>query len=203
MVTGLTVETALVFAQTRPTNTAATSASRPTLRLGDQGAAVTELQAMLRLLGFYTGVVDGTFSDRTQTAVIAFQRAAGVMADGVVGATTWNRLLPPAAGTQAGAPAQPPATRPTNPPTQRPRPSTPATATRPTPATDRPTLRMGMEGPPVALLQERLRAKGVYSGNLDGIFGAQTEAAVKAFQERSGLEADGVVGPATWQALLR
>jgi peptidoglycan hydrolase-like protein with peptidoglycan-binding domain len=60
-----------------------------------------------------------------------------------------------------------------------------------------------MEGPPVALLQERLRAKGVYSGNLDGIFGEQTEAAVKAFQARSGLETDGVVGPATWQALFR
>ncbi len=204
LVTTLTVETALVLAQTPAPRTAATSTPRPTLRLGDQGAAVTELQAMLRLLGFYSGAVNGTFSDRTQAAVTAFQRAAGVTADGVVGTATWNRLLPPASGTQAASSAQPPATRPTNPPAQqRPRPATPAPATRPSPATERPTLRLGMEGPPVALLQERLRAKGVYSGNLDGIFGEQTEAAVKAFQARSGLETDGVVGPATWQALFR
>ncbi len=209
LVTTLMVESTLVLAQTPAPRTAATSIPRPTLRLGDQGAAVTELQAMLRLLGFYGGAVDGTFSDRTQAAVTAFQRAAGVTADGVVGTATWNRLLPPATGTQAGTPAPAPATRPTNPPAQRPRPATPApatrpaTATRPAPATERPTLRLGMEGPTVALLQERLRAKGVYSGNLDGIFGEQTEAAVKAFQERSGLETDGVVGPATWQALFR
>jgi peptidoglycan hydrolase-like protein with peptidoglycan-binding domain len=38
---------------------------------------------------------------------------------------------------------------------------------------------------------------------VDGIFGRQTHEAVKAFQVRTGLVADGEVGPMTWAALIK
>jgi N-acetyl-anhydromuramyl-L-alanine amidase AmpD len=62
------------------------------------------------------------------------------------------------------------------------------------PAT-RPTLRRGANGESVRQLQTKL---GV---NVDGSFGAATEAAVREFQTKSGITADGVVGAKTWQAL--
>ncbi len=37
---------------------------------------------------------------------------------------------------------------------------------------------------------------------IDGIFGAQTEAAIKKFQKQNGLGADGIIGPASWQKLI-
>ena len=55
-------------------------------------------------------------------------------------------------------------------------------------------------GPAVSKLQELLRAAG---SNIepDGVFGQQTEAAVRQFQSDRGLAADGVVGSQTWAAL--
>lgn len=53
----------------------------------------------------------------------------------------------------------------------------------------------------VELLQRALRGEGVYAGAVNGGFTPETATAVKAFQAANGLAADGVVGPATWQAL--
>ncbi len=50
-------------------------------------------------------------------------------------------------------------------------------------------------------IQQRLKNWGYYTGEVDGSYGAQTEKAVKYFQEANGLEADGVVGPKTLSAL--
>jgi peptidoglycan hydrolase-like protein with peptidoglycan-binding domain len=66
-----------------------------------------------------------------------------------------------------------------------------------------PILRLGMKGPAVSGLQERLRALGYLKGGADGIFGPETQAAVKAAQRVLKLEADGVVGSDTWLGLLR
>ena len=60
-----------------------------------------------------------------------------------------------------------------------------------------------MRNPEVRRLQQRLKQLGFLTGDIDGDFGVVTEAAVKAAQQRYGLEADGVVGGATWEALLR
>ena len=64
-----------------------------------------------------------------------------------------------------------------------------------------PTLRRGSTGDMVEELQALLNA--IYGANLDvdGVFGTNTELAVKAFQKAKSLTADGVVGPKTWAAL--
>ena len=67
-----------------------------------------------------------------------------------------------------------------------------------------PLLRIGSEGWQVTRLQRLLRQHDLFPepAKIDGDFGEITEAAVKAFQEFSDLEPDGIVGPLTWQALL-
>lgn len=62
------------------------------------------------------------------------------------------------------------------------------------------TIRRGAKGAAVTTAQGMLLRHG-YDIVADGIFGAITETAVKAFQRRVGLDDDGVVGPKTWAAL--
>lgn len=66
-----------------------------------------------------------------------------------------------------------------------------------------PTLRKGMKGEYVSLLQTKLVNKGYSVGSygIDGDFGSATLKAVKEFQKDHGLEVDGVVGKKTWAAL--
>ncbi|MEH1999245.1 MAG: peptidoglycan-binding domain-containing protein [Nostoc sp.] len=68
--------------------------NRPTLKVGSQGERVSELQAALKLLGYYSGAVDGVYSEDTASAVSRFKQAAGLNPDGVVDASTWQRLFP-------------------------------------------------------------------------------------------------------------
>jgi hypothetical protein len=65
------------------------------------------------------------------------------------------------------------------------------------------TLRQGSTGPQVECLQDRLNeiTVGGTPLNADGVYGAQTAAAVRAFQEANDLTPDGVVGPTTGGAL--
>lgn len=65
-----------------------------------------------------------------------------------------------------------------------------------------PTYKLGSKGEEVRRIQERLQALGIYRGPLDGDFGGGTEAAVKLFQQREGLDVDGIVGPITWGKLV-
>jgi peptidoglycan hydrolase-like protein with peptidoglycan-binding domain/DNA invertase Pin-like site-specific DNA recombinase len=73
--------------------------------LPDDARRVRTLQRTLRRLGWSPGPIDGLFGPRTEAAVVRFQRAAGLMTDGVVGARTFRALrtakprpLKPAAG---------------------------------------------------------------------------------------------------------
>src|SRR5215216_826064 len=65
----------------------------------------------------------------------------------------------------------------------------------------RPLLKNGSKGDAVETLQRALAAVDYDPGGVDGIFGPNTERAVKEFQTSQGLAADGVVGPKTWAAL--
>ena len=64
-----------------------------------------------------------------------------------------------------------------------------------------PLVRQGNHDHPVKTLQYLLRARGHYL-TVDGIFGPNTNAAVRAFQQQTGLAVDGIVGPVTWSALI-
>ncbi|MBD1826232.1 peptidoglycan-binding protein [Microcoleus vaginatus GB1-A2] len=164
---------------------------RPALKLGSRGEEVIELQAALKLLGFYTGTVDGIFSQSTARAVSQFQETAGLAPDAIVGQDTWNRLFPATPSAIENPIANDPATADSseiNPQAQ---------------PTNFPVLRRRMRGAAVRDLQERLRAKGFLRVSADGVFGPETQAAVKAAQRQYQLPADGIVGRATWEALLR
>ncbi len=61
--------------------------------------------------------------------------------------------------------------------------------------------KLGSRGNEVSAIQQELKDRGLYSGNVDGIYGSQTEAAVKRFQKQQGLSVDGIAGPQTLKKL--
>lgn len=80
-----------------------------------------------------------------------------------------------------------------------PKPSKPSTGTK---LGDKmPTLKRGAKGTDVRRLQALLTANG-YKTTIDGIFGAQTEDKVRAFQSKHAKPSDGYAGRITWNALL-
>ena len=219
------------IAQTTPPSAQSTQGlpstlTRPLLQVSDESSDVAEVQAMLFLLGFYRGDIDGQFGESTAVAVANFQRAAGLNVDGIVGSSTWNSLLPSANRVSASPPSsersisspsdnldENTASQPNDsdmPVTQdheasTSAPSNPATSSSAgsIPYVEFPLLRQGMQGAAVIGLQERLRSIGIYRGPVDGIFGPQTEAAVIAAQRQFNLIPDGVVGSTTWAAILQ
>lgn len=172
------------------------SVTYPTLSAGNTGDSVRRLQATLKLLGFYQGEVDGTYSPTTQAAVSQFQSAAGISVDGIAGPSTWRKLLPSPDDIATVAVATP-STAPAAPATPAAAPVLPAEPTGP------PILRPEVEGPAVAQLQRELQTLGYYDDVIDGIYGEATQNAVKAFQSDQQLEVDAIVGPSTWDALTR
>ena len=66
--------------------------TQPMLRTGSRGDAVRKLQELLNAKGYTCGSVDGIFGSKTYAAVLAFQKANGLGADGIVGSLTWAKL---------------------------------------------------------------------------------------------------------------
>ena len=163
------------------------------LRVGSTGEAVRTLETQLnRIRRNYPAIpaisnVDTTFTAETQAAVRAFQRIFNLSPDGVVGPTTWNKIayiyVAVTRLAELGSEDIPlPAERPTG------------------------TLRRGSSGETVRLAQYFLRVAALYDESIppitiDGVYGADTENAVRAFQQTQGLTADGIIGSATWNAL--
>ena len=154
---------------------------------GDKGVIVRTIQSKLRELGYYTGSVTGTYDSATAKAVKAFQKKNGLTADGVCGSSTQAILLH-GNGLSASATATP---KPTATPTPLPTFKTP---------TD--TVRQGDKGNNATLVQQRLIDLGYLSGKADGIFGSDSVKALKAFQRKNGLTADGAAGERTYEVLF-
>ena len=70
-----------------------TVVGRPMVSYGSRGDAVRKLQELLNALGYDCGSVDGIFGSKTKAAVLAFQKANGLGADGIVGPLTWGKLV--------------------------------------------------------------------------------------------------------------
>lgn len=66
--------------------------AEPVLKKGSNDPAVRDLQEALKALGFDPGPIDGDFGAKTESAVIKFQQAKGIAADGVVARVTWINI---------------------------------------------------------------------------------------------------------------
>ena len=137
------------------------------LRKGATGSAVKDLQTKLKKLGFYNASIDGDYGDTTVAAVKAFQKKYNLTADGVAGSETLKKLDSAYKNADSNT------------------------------STDDDSLRKGATGTAVKTLQTNLKKLGFYTAYVDGSFGATTESAVKTFQRKYGLTADGVAGSAT------
>ena len=172
----------------------------PSLQLGFTGSnAVRAMQKRLKELGYYSGSADGDFGPETEKAVIAFQKANDLTADGKAGKQTLAKLNSRSAISYKEANATP----------------TPKVTAKPTArvtATPRPTatpdlskdyyLQSGASGKRVTTLQNRLIELGWLGGKATGTYDEATRAAVMAFQRKTkGLYDDGVAGPDTLKAL--
>jgi peptidoglycan hydrolase-like protein with peptidoglycan-binding domain/glucan-binding YG repeat protein len=158
------------------------------VKYGQSGDPVKRIQQRLIDLGLLSGAADGKFGPKTQAAVIAFQKRAGLSADGIVGSKTAARLFAGDGAEQNPAPA----------PVSEPDPGGGSSLTAPVLTT---LLKRGSSGEAVRQIQLRLKELGYAVGTADGLFGSLTDAAVRAFQRRAGLTVDGIVGRLTVQAL--
>ncbi len=112
-------------------------------RQGISGEYIKDFQKLLQAKGFYAGAIDGNFGSVMNTAVIAFQQAVGLDADGVIGLRTWNALTGSVKATPTPKPPTPtptPTPKPPTPtPTPTPKPPTPTPTPTPKPPTPTPT----------------------------------------------------------------
>ena len=180
-------------------NIAAIPSSYPgsPLRRGSTGTNVRILQKQLSRIAkdypsFGKPAVTGTFDEATENSVKKFQKQFGLTADGIVGKATWYKISyvyvsvkdlaeltsegETAEGIQSAG-------------------GWPGTV-----------LRRGSTGSSVEQVQFWLSDLAQFDSSLvrvsvDGSYGAATERAVRAFQQKQNLTADGVVGQTTWNAL--
>lgn len=140
----------------------------PKLEKGDAGTYVTQAQMRLKAAGFLDDTADGVYGENTLAAVKSFQKAYKLKADGKIGRDTWALLM-----TIDLDKAAPEAT-----------------------AKSTLVLRPGDKGAEVKELQEYLVKLG-FKIAIDGKYGKETTAAVKAFQQVHSLKIDGKAGPNT------
>ena len=157
----------------KPTATPSFS-SNTYLRNGNSSSQVRQLQERLIALGYLAGKATGNFDNATEAAVLAFQRRAGLSADGVAGPSTLQALYSSSARKASGLAG-----------------------------IIGITLKEGStEKAAVRLLQTRLKSLSFYTGTVDGDFGAGTTSAVEAFQRANRLTVDGQAGGGTLNKLF-
>lgn len=160
--------------------------TNPVLKVGAHSSAVKVAQQRLIAHGYDVGSAgaDGWFGEGTLKAVKAFQKDKGLTVDGIIGSNTWTAL--------------------NKEPEKKEEPAQPVQPSEPTePSTNRPTIGVGDNGAYVKEAQSMLKKLGYNIGSYgaDGIFGNSTKGAVLNFQKKSGLDADGIIGPMTWNEL--
>ena len=159
-----------------PSNSPIGNSPRSMVRFGDSGAQITELQHRLTDLGYYTGTASGTFDRPTEAAVQSFQHDNGLLADGIVGASTEVALRQPVGQSAATSPVANGAAKVS-------------------------LLRLGDTGAAVSQLQSLLTDRGFYQGEVTGNYDVPTQAAVTSLQRSRGLVADGIAGEQVATAL--
>ena len=144
----------------------------PSMREGEEGASVRNLQYTLYELGYYDGSIDGKYGPTTADAVRAFQIQNKLSpVDGVAGSATLSRLY----SAQA----------------------VPASAAE----MDYSSSREGDRGELVTEIQDCLVQMG-YLGRITGVYDAETTEAIRTFQRENGLTPDGVAGERTLEILF-
>ena len=152
-----------------------------TLKRGmNNNADVRSMQERLKELGYFEGTCSGNFGSVTYKSVTEFQKKNSLTADGIAGQQTLARLYSDEAVPQAGAGEGD------------------DELLYPLPAK---ALRFGMENDDVVTMQKRLKELQYFSGTCTGYFGSKTSQAVKAFQKKNGLTADGIAGTKTLSLL--
>lgn len=182
-------------------STPAQNTDTPMLNKNDRGEAVTKLQRLLIAAGYSCGYcgADGIYGDDTYVAVCAFQKAAGLTADGIVGPLTWGKL-----SVKSESKPSTPEKTPTPEKTEKPVTPVKPEATEIKLPVNFDTIKNGSKGMEVKTLQIMLTVFGYDVGNcgIDGDFGSGTENAVKAYQNKHKLTVDGIVGVSTWNSLM-
>lgn len=169
--------------------------SYPTIKLGSKGSDVKKAQQLLIAKGYSCGAAgaDGDFGAGTYNAVKKFQADNGLETDGIVGANTWAALLKTE---QTKPETKPEQTEPEK------KPEKPVTPTGSTCTVELPIIKQGDKGFTVIAVQTLLGKHNFNVNYIDGDFGPDTLAKLKAFQKAKGLDADGIVGRDTWTKLL-
>jgi len=177
------------------------------MRIGDNNSDVKKLQQALDILGYYDGKIDGDYGTGTTAAVRAYQADHKLLADGVAGRDTVKSIFGSCAKTSMNAELNGSST--TKKTTTTTKSSSSSSSSKyktvnsiseigsaPSP------MKVGSSGSDVVKLQQALECLGYYSGTIDGNYGAGTEAAVKRFQSKRGLKADGVAGEGTIRVIF-
>lgn len=169
------------------------------IRRGDSGEAVQRIQVMLnRISRDYPAIpkvypVDGIFGSATEGAVKKFQQIFDLTPDGIVGNSTWYKMVFLYVGVLDLAEL-----------ISQGQTYYPGSSGQSFPS----VLREGDRGEPVKVIQYVLSVVAEFYNNIpavaiDGIYGPATKNAVIAVQRMAGLTQDGIMGPRTWAALYR
>ena len=163
------------------------------LREGDQGDPVRMIQYFLSVIGYFDDqvpvvAIDGVFGPSTKAAVQAFQRSQSLTPDGIVGRSTWNRMVTVYDDIRRTLP-----------------PEYQYLSDDIYPGR---ILTPGVSGDDVASLQRLLQRAARIDTSLPGVsvtgvYDAATERAVREIQKRYGINGNGAVGPLTWDRIVQ
>ena len=173
VITALNTTTTILSTTSTTSSTTTSTTSSTTTTMYLLIDTTEEAQSKLKKLGLYDGNIDGNYDAQTKSSIKQFQKLSGLVVDGVLGPLTKEALS----------------------------------------KTDESNF--DIDGADVDILNELkfsqeiedaqkiLLDLGLYKGEVDGINGINTKAAIKEFQKKSGLLVDGVLGPNTLNALSK